>query len=425
MQTVRVNARTRLAARVVTGAGCLMAALLVTAAPALAGRMSYAVSPGANYTVTAEGHGHGIVKVDFNTCVTPGQAVTLPMTVTPSGNGAATLKVIKEQGPGSISLSPSTTTFTAGQPQSFTVTLTPDSTAMGHGPAYRFKLAATPGSGLGEGPGVMVRFPCVLAPGTPCSSAQSTDKSHGDGSPADSEEQNGNDEAPICVPAPGQPAVCPASSTASPQGDGLPPGQVRKQSKPAHGRSAHASQAGGNGKGKGHSQLSAGSGNNGNGNGNGQGNANATPTTSPADDPANCAPLSGTAGFTTSGASTPTPLAAPTAGRFGVLGTRETAGTAACLAAPRHLRVHAGETTLVTVAVRTSGQRIQGALVRVLAPGVRIVKRTGRSGSLTFRVTPTRTGSLIIQSDVCFGAARSRVLAARTSTRMAPPAFTG
>jgi hypothetical protein len=281
----------------------------------------------------------------------------------------------------------------------------------------------------------MVRFPCVLASGTPCGSAATTASeppaggaaaASDHGAAGDGEDQAGNDEPAICTPARGQAPVCPASSSTGPHGDGvagLPPGQQGKKSKGGRGRGhgAHASKAGGNGKGRGVGDAGSS-----HGNGNGAGAPSATPQ-APADS-GNCAPLGSAAPLSTAPASTTVaaaPPSAPTFGRFGVLGTQQTSGAAACLAVPRRLRVHAGETSLITVAVKASGQRIQGALVRVLAPGVRIVKRTDRSGTLAFRVTPGRTGRLIIQSDVCFGAVKSTVLAARRSTRVAPPAFTG
>jgi hypothetical protein len=273
----------------------------------------------------------------------------------------------------------------------------------------------------------MVRFPCVLAPGTPCGSNSASPADRHDGSASADEVQNGNDEAPICTPAPGQAPVCPASSdsSAGTDGVGLPPGQSGKNHRQSRGRGhgAHASRANGKAQGRGNGNSQGTGSSQGQAIGGGA-NGNASTPAAP-DDPDNCAPLSTAAPAITSPAAPPAPLAAPTFGRFAVLGTQQTAGPAACLAAPRHLRVHAGETTLVTVGVRISGQQIQGALVRVLAPGVRIVKRTGRTGTLTFRVTPQRSGQLIIQSDACFGAVRSSVLAAHRSTRVAPAAFTG
>ena len=75
--------------------------------------------------------------------------------------------------------------------------------------------------------------------------------------------------------------------------------------------------------------------------------------------------------------------------------------------------------------VRTNGQNIRGARVRVTLPGGRAYfRRTNADGLARFFVRPGRTGTLVIQSDVCFGAERLTVH--RAPARAAAPArYTG
>jgi hypothetical protein len=145
---------------------CAVALPLIAAPAALAGRVDYAVPAGAGYTVKATGHGNGVVKVTYTSCLTPGETVRLPVQVTPRGpthDGpiAATWKVIKD-GDATLAFDPATVTFD-GATESAVLAITPGA-ATAKGVFLRFKLDPANGSGLGEGPGVMVRVACVVNP---------------------------------------------------------------------------------------------------------------------------------------------------------------------------------------------------------------------------------------------------------------------
>ncbi|TMK42669.1 MAG: hypothetical protein E6G56_01055 [Actinobacteria bacterium] len=410
----------------------IFGALLVAAPAAWAGRISYNVLPGSGYTVKHEGR-NGIVKVTYDTCLAAGQPTSFPLVVTASASGPVSPKVMKELGPGSIRFDPASANLVSGQAQAFTVTLIPAGAAHGGGPAYRFKLAAAPGHGLGEGPGVMVRIACVLRPGVSCPPGARTaarPAGHGDehgrdqndlaepGKSDADEEAAANAEGPACAATPsgGCPPASPGAPTTAPtpgasgrpgskgsgpgsKGSGAPGGPSAK----SRGHHSHAARKGGN----------RGNGGNG-GNGRGRGNAATPPPAAATGCPVVLSPSAASQ-----------PLAAPTIGRFGVLNSRETAAPARCVATPKHMRVHAGETTAIRVRVSASSVGIRRALVRVIFPGGRVIRRTGAGGVAVFHIRPTRTGRVTIQSDVCFGATRSKVLAFRRSGRVAAPVFTG
>lgn len=87
--------------------------------------------------------------------------------------------------------------------------------------------------------------------------------------------------------------------------------------------------------------------------------------------------------------------------------------------ATRAVRLRAGSRRTIVVRVTTSGQRIARALVRVTGPGINRTLRTDSRGEATFRVRPTRRGTVFVQSEVCIGADRLAVLGA------VAPRFTG
>ncbi len=214
------------------GAACALVVSSVAAPSALAGRVLYSAAPGTGYTVTAEGHGQGIVKITVTQCLVAGQTFALPLRVTAQqpykGTPSATWKVMKD-GSAAPAFNPASVTF--DQPtKDVTLTLTAG-TPSNKGDFLRFKLAPDAGSGLGEGPGYMVRYACVLA--------------------------SGGDTARLSCP--------PVAQTRAKGGNGN--GQAKKEDNPGNG------QANGNGNG---------------GVGNGKGNGNAAPPSAAAtapDDP--------------------------------------------------------------------------------------------------------------------------------------------
>jgi hypothetical protein len=285
----------------------LLAALLacaLLAAPASAKTIRYLVPPDPAYTVD---NATGIAKVTYNGCVTAGatQVINFTLDADAGKGGTAELKVIKEEGQDpSTTITPNPVTLDDGAnnlPVRLQFTLPSANNGV---TTFRFKLDPDNGAGLGEGPGVMVRIPCVLA----------------------------------------APSASPQSTTGSPAGD---------------------------------------------------------------------AP-SGATGA----------LAQPTVGQFPTVKAARQAGGAACVATPQRMRVRAGKRTRVRVRVATNGQSIAGSAVRVTGPGFVHVKRTNALGEVVFDVRPRRSGEVVIQSDVCFGADRVRVRPARV-TRRGPPHFTG
>jgi hypothetical protein len=145
------------------------------------------------------------------------------------------------------------------------------------------------------------------------------------------------------------------------------------------------------------------------------------------DDPvvAPCAPAGAPAGDDASGAPPAEPTV-PTVATFPSVTSPQAQRASRCVATPRRMRVVRGEQSAVRVVVAQNGHPISGAAVRVTTPDGTVVKRTDRHGAAVFYVRPSRTGQLVIQSDVCFGADRVVVLGARaTGRRAARPQFTG
>ena len=283
----------------VAALGCAAAMFFVAAPSAFAGTVRYTVTPSPVYSI--QDNGNGIVKVTYNGCVTAGVRQQLGFTmITNVGQDAnAVFNVLKEEGEQPVAtFTPSSVALVKGPDQSFAIGLafTVDNANNGV-TTFRIKLDPESGEGLGQGAGIMVRIPCVLA-------------------------------AP----------------------------------------------------------------------------------------PASLAP-----GATVS----PGPLLAPTAGVFPTIGSSQAAGVARCISTPRSLRLRAGERTKVAVTVTVNGQRIAGAKVRATYPGARYTKTTRADGRAVFTIRPKRSGTLVLQSDVCFGAARHTVRSARVVARQRAARVTG
>lgn len=302
------STRTRLLA-----AACSTLVPLVAAQAAHAGTVRYTVPESPSYAI--QDNGNGIVKVTYRGCVTADQRQTLQfsMSTVVTGDGPATFKVLKEEGEDPVStFDPATVTLQRGQPQAFAITLafTIDNANNGI-TTFRIKLDPASGEGLGEGAGIMVRIPCVLAPAGPVEGA----------------------DTPQGSPSPDGPAAAPAP------GPGL--------------------------------------------------------------------------------------LAMPTVGTFPVVGSSQARTPSPCVATPQRFRLRTGELSVFRVVVRTNGQTIRGAKVRATYPGGRQVKTSDANGVVSFRIRPRRAGRVVLQSDVCFGADRVRVLAARAVSGTGRARFTG
>ena len=122
----------------------------------------------------------------------------------------------------------------------------------------------------------------------------------------------------------------------------------------------------------------------------------------------------------------PPPGLRPDARGFPTVGSSLAAAPARCIAVPQGLRVRARRTTRLRIHVFANGQNIRNALVRVTLPGGKRVlpphRRRRRSPACS--CGPSRSGTLVIQADVCFGAERVTVRRA-PARRSAPARYTG
>jgi hypothetical protein len=140
-----------------------LVACALMAAPASAKTVRYLVAPDPAYTVDNQ---TGVVQVTYNGCVIAGatQVINFTLDADPGKGGTAELKVMKEEGQDpSTTITPNPVTLDDG-PNNLPVRLEFTIPSANNGvTAFRFKLDPNNGAGLGEGPGVMVRIPCVLA----------------------------------------------------------------------------------------------------------------------------------------------------------------------------------------------------------------------------------------------------------------------
>lgn len=302
--------------------GCAIAGLLITAPAALAGTIRYTVAPNPVYTI--QDNGNGIVKVTYNGCVTATirQQLDFTLTTTVAQSANAVFSILKAEGESpTTTFTPPSVDLVKGVEQKFAVSLGfTISQANNAITTFRIKLDPATGEGLGQGAGIMVHIPCVLAAPPP--------------------------------PPPGTPGA-----TNTPGEPGTP-------------------------------------------------GTTATPGTP--------APLTESAVLT-----------APTAGVFQTVAGAVASGRSRCISTPRGLRLRAGETTRIVATVITNGQRIQGAAVRATYPGGKFAKRTRADGTAVFNIRPSRSGRVILQSDVCFGAKRFAIRGARVVKRQRAARVTG
>ena len=89
-------------------------------------------------------------------------------------------------------------------------------------------------------------------------------------------------------------------------------------------------------------------------------------------------------------------------------------------------KVRAGQVDTIIVSVTRHGVAVTNAKVRISLPGGRtMTKSSGRNGKATFRVEPTRSGTIIVRSPSCKEIGEVRVLAAKAATAVRAPSFTG
>jgi len=94
-----------------------------------------------------------------------------------------------------------------------------------------------------------------------------------------------------------------------------------------------------------------------------------------------------------------------------------------CISVPKKLSVRAKELTTVKVTV-TDGV-IKGASIKLRGPGIKLSGKSDSKGHATFKVRPTKKGTLTISSSSCLNAARVSVKAARQTQSRQVPKNTG
>jgi uncharacterized repeat protein (TIGR01451 family) len=96
-----------------------------------------------------------------------------------------------------------------------------------------------------------------------------------------------------------------------------------------------------------------------------------------------------------------------------------------CLAVPKSLSLRARELTTVRVQVNAADGKLKGAVVRISGPGFSRRGTTNSKGVVTFKVRPTKKGTLTISSDRCLEVERASVKAARQTQSRRVPRVTG
>lgn len=149
-----------------TAVATAIAFSLAIAPQAMAGTVRYDVAPSPEYTL--QDNGNGIVKLTYDGCLTAGERQTLSfdMTTTVGNDASATFSVLKAEGQDpTTEFVPNPIDLVRGPAQSFDITLAFTLPSANNGiTTFRIKLDPASGEGLGQGAGIMVRVPCVLAP---------------------------------------------------------------------------------------------------------------------------------------------------------------------------------------------------------------------------------------------------------------------
>lgn len=155
-------------------AGVVTLAALALAGPAYAGTVRYTIPESPSYTVVD--NGNGIVKVTYNTCVTAGvqQIFDFLVVTNVSQDAGAVFSTLGEEGDAPTSRfdvngdevydDPPRVQLRQGPDQTSDVRLAYSLPNQTNGvTAFRIKLDPDSGEGLGQGAGIMIRIPCVLA----------------------------------------------------------------------------------------------------------------------------------------------------------------------------------------------------------------------------------------------------------------------
>ncbi len=96
-----------------------------------------------------------------------------------------------------------------------------------------------------------------------------------------------------------------------------------------------------------------------------------------------------------------------------------------CIAVPKTLSLRAKELTTVKVTVNAGDGALKGAEVKISGPGFSKTAKTDAKGVATFKVRPSKKGTLVVKSDRCLQAERSSVKAARQTQSRQVPRVTG
>jgi hypothetical protein len=100
----------------------------------------------------------------------------------------------------------------------------------------------------------------------------------------------------------------------------------------------------------------------------------------------------------------------------------KSASTPNCISTPKSLSLRAKEVTNVLVSL---DQKVKGVKVTIKGPGINRTGTTNSKGQVTFKVTPTKAGTLTITTPTCAKASKSVVKAARKTQSKQLPKVTG
>jgi hypothetical protein len=99
---------------------------------------------------------------------------------------------------------------------------------------------------------------------------------------------------------------------------------------------------------------------------------------------------------------------------------------AVCRASTHGFKVRAGQVDTIVVSVTRHGAAVSGAKVRITLPGNKLITRTtAKNGQATFRVEPSRSGTILVRSPSCKEMVKVKVYAAKAATVQRAPSFTG
>ena len=143
-------------------------ALMAFAPSAYAGTIRYTVEASPAYSI--QDNGNGIVKVTYNGCVVAGvrQTLNFGLRTNVSQDSNATFNILREEGgEPTATFTPSSVFLRQGPEQEFDASLSFSLPSENNNvTTFRIKLDPESGEGLGQGAGIMVSVPCVVAAGS-------------------------------------------------------------------------------------------------------------------------------------------------------------------------------------------------------------------------------------------------------------------